>query len=76
MRNALGHGNILINVPPGIKRDKNDKDDFEKKVTMKFHDEDPWKPGDTFDIEITLFGLATAIRKFQGIAYKHVSPKK
>lgn len=75
MRNALGHGNILFNVPSGIQRDKNDKDDFEKTVTLKFHDEDLKKPGDTFDIEISLFGLANAIKKFYSITYKHVTTK-
>ena len=75
MRNALGHGNILINVPKGIKRDKKDKDDFEKKITLKFHDVDPRNPGDTFDIEIPLLGLSAAIKKFHSITYKHVTSK-
>jgi len=75
IRNALGHGKILFNVPSDIQRNKNDKDDFEKKVTLKFHDENPKKPGDTFDIEISLFGLATAIKKFHNIAYTYVTTK-
>ena len=75
MRNALGHGNILFNVPNGIYRDKSDKYDFEKKVSIKFHDENIRKPGDTFDIEISLFGLTNAIKKFHRIAYADVIAK-
>ena len=75
IRNALGHGNILFNVPNDIQRNKNDKEGFEKQVTLKFHDEDPKKPGDTFDIEISLFELATAIKKFHKTAYAHVTTK-
>lgn len=72
MRNALGHGHFLINVPSDIQKNENDKEDFEKKVTLKFHDENIRTPGDTFDIEISLFGLTSAIKKFHGLAYAHV----
>lgn len=75
IRNALGHGHILINVPTDIRRDKNDKEDFEKKIALKFHDVNKYKPGDTFDIEITLLGLVTAIKKFHSITYAHVTAK-
>ena len=75
MRNALGHGNILFNVPDGFQRDQKDKDDFERKVSIKLHDENIRDRGDTFDIEISIFGLAKAIKKFHGIAYRHVIAK-
>jgi hypothetical protein len=75
IRNALGHGHILINFPSNIPKNENDKYDFEKKMTLKFHDENPRNPNDTFDIEITLLGLATAIKKFHSIAYPHVTGK-
>ena len=75
IRNALGHGNILIDVPVDVQKNKTDKSDFEKKITLKFHDENMRKPGDTFDIEITLFALSTAIEKFHGIACPHVIGK-
>ncbi|MGD0283485.1 MAG: HEPN family nuclease [Dissulfurispiraceae bacterium] len=75
IRNALGHGHIFIDVPIGVQKNEKDKDDFEKTITLKFHDENQRKPGDTFDIEITLFGLYTAIKKFHSIAYSHVTEK-
>lgn len=75
IRNALGHGNILIDVPVNVQKNRSDKYDFEKKVTLKFHDENIRKPGDTFDIEITLFELSTAIKKFHSITYPHVTGK-
>lgn len=75
IRNALGHGHILFNVPSDLQNDKNDKDDFERKATLKFHDENPREAEDTFDIEISLLGLATAIKKFHSIAYAHVTAK-
>lgn len=75
IRNALGHGHVLIDIPSDLLRNESDKYDFEKKVTMKFHDENQRRPGDTFDIEITLFGLSTAVKKFHSIAYPHVTTK-
>lgn len=76
IRNALGHGNIFIQVPKDIQRNRKDKHDFEKKITIKFHDENLRDTGDTFDIEITVFGLAKAIKRFHGIAYEHVTLKQ
>jgi len=75
IRNALGHGHILIDIPSDLPKNKSDRYDFEKKITMKFHDENQRKPGDTFDIQITLFGLSTAVKKFHSIAYPHVTTK-
>lgn len=76
MRNALGHGNININFPSGTQRNRGDKADFEKKLTLKFHDVNPRNADDIFDIEISLLGLLTAIREFHKTAYKHVTAKK
>jgi hypothetical protein len=75
MRNALGHGHIVFNVPSNFQRDYKDKDDFEKKVTLKLHDVNMKDPGDTFDIEIPLLGHAIAVKKFHSIAYAHVTAK-
>lgn len=75
IRNALGHGHILIDVPIDVQKNESDKYDFEKKITLKFHDENQRKPGDTFDIEITLLGISTAIKKFHSITYPHVTAK-
>jgi hypothetical protein len=75
IRNALGHGHILIDVPSDVQKNQKDKYDFEKKITLKFHDENQKKPGDTFDIEITLFWLSIAIKKFHSIAYSYVTAK-
>ncbi len=76
IRNALGHGNININFPSDTQRDPKDKADFEKKLTIKFHDVHPRNTKDTFDMEISLLGLLTAIREFHKIAYMHVTNNK
>lgn len=73
IRNALGHGNISLEFPSGTQRNRKDKADFEKKLTVKFHDVNPRDATDVFDIEISLLGLLTAIREFHKIAYQHVS---
>ncbi|MDG4474926.1 HEPN family nuclease [Thiovibrio frasassiensis] len=75
IRNALGHGNFEIHFPPNYQRDINDKADFEKNLTLKFHDTNPHDNEDTFDIEISLLGLLTCIREFHKIAYEHVTSK-
>ena len=72
IRNALGHGNIYLDFPTDTKKTSKDKADFEKKLTVKFHDVNPRDAKDSFDIEITLLGLLTAIREFHKIAYMHV----
>ena len=72
MRNALGHGNIFFNFPSAAKRNRKDEADFEKKLTVKFYDEDKRKPGDFFIIENSLFGLLTAIREFHKLAHEYV----
>ena len=75
IRNALGHGNIYFDFPSGTKKDPKDKADFEKKLTVKFHDVNPRDTTDTFDIDISLLGLLTAIREFHKVAYMHVTGK-
>jgi hypothetical protein len=75
IRNALGHGNIIINFAKDSAKNKNDKYAFEKKVFLKFHDENMRRPSDTFDVEITLFELTIAIKKFHNIAYSYVTAK-
>jgi hypothetical protein len=75
IRNALGHGNIIMKAPDTFKRNPRDRNDFEKIITLLFHDENPRDPSDTFDIEISLFGLAKAIRRFQSISYENVISK-
>jgi len=73
IRNALGHGNIFFDFPSGIKKNSRDKADFEKKLTVKFHDVNPRDANDIFDIEISLLGLLTAIKQFHKTAYIHVT---
>ena len=73
MRNALGHGNIFFDFASRIKKNSKDKADFEKKLTVKFHDINQRDANDIFDIEISLLGLLTAIRQFHSIAYIHVT---
>jgi hypothetical protein len=73
IRNALGHGNINIKFPPNTKRCLEDKADFEKKLIIVFHDVSSRNPEDTFDMEIILLNLLTAIREFHKIAYMHVT---
>ena len=75
IRNALGHGNIIMKTPNTFKKNPNDRNDFEKLMTLIFHDENQRDPTGTFDIEISLFGLAKAIRRFQSIAYINVISK-
>jgi len=53
-----------------------EKADFEKKLTVKFHDVNPRDATDIFDIEISLLGLLTAIREFHKISYAHVTSKQ
>jgi len=76
IRNALGHGNFEIHFPHNYQRNCSDKADFEKNLTLKFHDINPKDAEDTFDIEVSLLGLLTAIREFHKIAYKHVIDKQ
>lgn len=75
IRNALGHGNFEIHFPHNYQRNLNDKADFEKNLTLKFHDINPHDNEDTFDIEISLLGLLTGIREFHKVAYNHVNSK-
>ena len=76
IRNALGHGNISMDFPHNAQKNFKDKADFEKKLTIKFHDVNPKNANDTFDIEMSLLDLLTAIREFHKIAFKHVTENK
>ncbi len=71
MRNALGHGNISINVPHDLDYRK-DEFEFEKRTSVKFYDEDPRDSFDVFEIEISIEGLSMLVKKFQGIAYREI----
>lgn len=74
IRNALGHGSFVINFPEGTKKGT-DKHGYEKKLTIKFHDENQRDSSDTFDIELSLYRLFKIIKKFHAIAYRHVTSK-
>lgn len=71
MRNALGHGNISINVPHDLDYRK-DEFEFEKKTTVKFYDKDQRDSSDVFEIEISIEGLSMLVKKFHGIAYREI----
>lgn len=75
MRNALGHGNILFTIPSDLGKDKEDKLEFEKRVTIKFFDKDTKNCTDIFEIEMPLLDLTTMIKKFHSIAYQEVIKK-
>ena len=68
IRHALAHGNIIIKNVTKCRRD-------EKKITIEFHDENQRDSSDTFDIELSLFRLIAIMKKFQRIAYEHVTSK-
>jgi len=71
LRNALGHGNMAIEVPHDLDY-KKDEFEFEKRTVIKFHDEDQRDKSDTFDIEISIDGLISLVKKFQGIVYPSI----
>jgi hypothetical protein len=75
MRNALGHGNIHFNVPSDLGKNKEDRLEFEKKVTIKFFDKNIKDYTDIFEIEMPLLDLATMVKKFHSIAYQEVIKK-
>ncbi len=74
IRNALGHGNFIINSSKEPRKGT-DKYWFEKKFTIEFHDKNQRDSSDTFDIELSLYQLYMMMRKFQTIAYRHVTSK-
>ena len=71
IRNALGHGNIEVNVPKGI-----EKNEITAKVTIDFHDENMRDSSDTFDMTCSLDQLSTFVKEFQSIIHSHVRSKK
>jgi len=75
MRNALGHGNISINVPHDLDYRK-DEFEFEKRTTVKFYDKDQRDSSDVFEIEISIEGLSILVKKFHGIAYLEIMKDK
>lgn len=75
MRNALGHGNILFNVPSDLGKDKDDKLEFEKRITVKFFDKDKKDHTDIFEIEMPLLHLTMMVKKFHSTAYQQVIKK-
>jgi hypothetical protein len=71
MRNALGHGNMLIDVPRDLDYRK-DEFEFEKRTFIRFYDEDPKDKSDVFEIEITIAGLSAMVKKFQELVYPEI----
>lgn len=71
IRNALGHGNISINVPHDLDYRK-DEFEFEKRTTVKFYDKDQRDSSDVFEIELSIEGLSMLVKKFQEIAYREI----
>ena len=71
MRNALGHGNISINVPHDLEYRKNEFE-FEKRTSVKFYDKNPRDSSDVFEIEMSIEGLSMLVKKFHAIAYQKI----
>lgn len=71
IRNALGHGNISMDVPCNLDYRK-DKFEFEKRTFIKFYDEDSRDKFDVFEIEISIDGLSALVKKFQGLVYPEI----
>lgn len=71
IRNALGHGNMSIDVPHDLDYRK-DEFEFEKRTFIRFYDEDPSDKSDVFDIEISIDGLSALVKKFQRLVYTEI----
>lgn len=71
IRNALGHGNIAINIPDDLQS----KDELFSKASIVFEDINI-KGDDKFKVDITLEDLTIFIRKLHEIAYKVAKTQK
>jgi len=71
MRNALGHGNITINVPHDLDY-KKDEFDFEKRSSIVFKDENVRDRSDVFSIEVTIYSLVTLVTTFYEVVYPEI----
>jgi hypothetical protein len=71
IRNALGHGNMSIDVPHDLDCRKGDFE-FEKRTSIRFYDEDQRDKSDVFEVEVSLDGLPALVKKFQGLVYPEV----
>ncbi len=71
IRNALGHGNMSIDVPHDLDYRK-DEFEFEKRTFIKFSDENSRDKSDVFEIEISIDGLSALVKKFQGLVYPEI----
>jgi len=72
IRNALGHGNMSIDVPHDLDYRK-DEFEFEKRTSIRFYDEDQRDKSDVFEIEISIDGLSALVKKFQGLVYPEIT---
>ncbi|KJF94105.1 HEPN family nuclease [Photobacterium angustum] len=68
MRNALGHGNIKIDVP----KESFNKSEVMQKVYFEFYDENMRDSSDTFHARANLESLTSIVRNIQGIAHKDI----
>ena len=71
MRNALGHGNISINVPQDLDY-RDDEFAFEKGTFITFYDENQRDKSDVFEIEISIDGLSKLVKAFQALVYPEI----
>jgi len=71
LRNSLGHGYPRMTIPKGTKREQ-----AFSKTTVEFHDEDPKKPSDTFDVSLNMNQLVILTRKFHEAIHRHVRQKQ
>ncbi len=71
IRNALGHGYVIIDTPKVLK----DKGDRFTKVYLKFHDVNSRDADDTFDVRLSIEQLFKFVKAFQSLVYNHVRNK-
>jgi len=72
LRNALGHGNVKIDLP----KDVNDKSELMDRTSLEFHDINVRDNNDIFDTSLTLNQLVQFVKKFQSIIHKDVRERK
>jgi hypothetical protein len=71
IRNALGHGNISIDVPADLDYRK-DEFELEKRTSIRFYDQDRRDESDVFEIEIPIAGLSELVKKLHGLVYPEI----
>ncbi|ELI5734173.1 hypothetical protein RRK63_002869 [Vibrio fluvialis] len=68
MRNALGHGNIRVDVP----KENFSKSEVMQKVYFEFYDENMRDSSDTFHARANLESLTSIVRNIQSVVHQDV----